>query len=1818
MNYKYLIAILFACLLIIPFSFASDNQTLLDDGAVSSNENSYYFDASCENDNGNGSLENPYKYLKSDRIRDNSNIYLNDGEYLLDKPANINNVSIYGSNSQNTSIIYSGVAFVVSKNLNVENLTLSKLTIRNSANLILKNVILEDGRGYNSNRYNNCYGGAIYSSSSNAFVTIDNCTFLNAYTEYGGAIYQDGGKLFIDNSEFINCSSFNFGGAIAGINTNVRISNSKFSNSSSKKDAGGAVYLKTSSLSASDIQIENSNSTFGSAICLLKTNSVLSNIKANNNHAQFSGGAIYNIYGEFSLNDSEFTNNTARDGGALFIDNSNNCTLINNAFSYNRASLSGGAAYIFLCNLTESLNSFSHNHALLDADIHISDSLDLTIGSGNYTMYNVNSAQIDVLPSYYSLIDEKLVTPVKDQQTSGNCWAFAPIAVMESCILKASGDALDLSEENMKNLMALYSDYGWNMNTNDGGYDKMGWGYLTSWLGPVLESDDLFDDNSHLSGILNSIGHVQNIIFLYRANYTDNDAIKRALIQYGAVGTTMYMGGYLNSKNAYYYYKTSDSPNHAVTIVGWDDNFSKNNFAHTPEGDGAWIVKNSWGPGWGNNGYFYVSYYDTRLAQPGLGDVSFAIVLNDTIRLDKNYQYDIAGMTDYFLNSYSTVWYENAFRATDDEYLASVSTYFEKVTNWTVSIYVNSILQHIQSGVSNPGYYTINLDNLVPLKTGDLFEVMFKISVDGEASFPISEIYSLNNLAYSPNVSFVSYDGVKWLDLYDLSFKYSTHWYESQVACIKAFTILNPINTTSTISYTIDEVKNINVTVEVLDQYSNPLKSGTVALNINGNVYNLPVKNGIASLSTFLNQINIVISALFDATGYISSNDTVSFNVPKSNLPLVLNVSRELNNVSIDFGSLIDANVTLTVKINDDVYEICLNDSLKLNDLSNGVYNVSVSILDEESCWQVDLIDSFVVDIRTVRFISSDLTTTDEDDVLYNITVVDEKGNPLSNKTISITLNETFNLTSDENGLIQVPISLKSGNYLLYVDFKGDNDHFKNSTSFNIFVKCKLDGNVEIRKYQNNANFTIEFSKPINATAKLIINTEDYFVDVRNGSAILNLFDLKNGAYYVDVLLNDSYVLDDVSSQFNIDVTGTRIILSNVTGVDDEITVISACLMDSNSNPLSNELLIFTLGDNVYSNYTGDDGFAYVNLNLTAGEHELSIQFNGNDNYFDSALTSRVKIKSRVVLSLEYDVYQNSAVLKVYLSKAVNDAVVVKVNDITQFGEVLYLNNLSNGIYNVDVSLENANDDYVFENIVESFAVDVRNVSFIASDLTTTDEDDVLYNITVVDEKGNPLSNKTVTITLDETFDFTSDENGLIQVPISLKSGNYLLYVDFKGDNNYFKNSTSFNIYVKCKLKGNVEVSEYQNNANFTFVFSKPINATAKVMINNEIYLVDVRSGNAILHLGDLKNGAYDVDVLLDDSYVLDEVSSQFNIDVTGTQIISSELTLLYQKNNRYSVTLKDIGGNAVANQWIKVEIAGNVYKILTDSNGQSSITFNLSCGDYEVAISYSGNKNYFGSTANSTIRIKTTIIENDSLTKTYNSKYAIKLLNTSDATFILNGVLYDVKTDENGFAYINILEKAGEYKLTIINNWNGENITKTINVVPRLGGNSDISKYYLGSKNYQVCVLNDDGDIASGVYVKITIGGKTYNVKTNKNGIATLKLTQKPNKYTITALYNGFKVSNKVVIKTTIITKNLSKKKAKTAKFTVKLLNSNGKILKSKIATIKFKGKTYKVKTNSKGIAKLTINKNIKVGKYNIVTSYGKLTVKNWVKVTK
>jgi hypothetical protein len=210
------------------------------------------------------------------------------------------------------------------------------------------------------------------------------------------------------------------------------------------------------------------------------------------------------------------------------------------------------------------------------------------------------------------------------------------------------------------------------------------------------------------------------------------------------------------------------------------------------------------------------------------------------------------------------------------------------------------------------------------------------------------------------------------------------------------------------------------------------------------------------------------------------------------------------------------------------------------------------------------------------------------------------------------------------------------------------------------------------------------------------------------------------------------------------------------------------------------------------------------------------------------------------------------------------------------------------------------------------------------------------------------------------------------------------------------------------------------------------------------------------------------------------------------------------------------------------------------------------------------------------------------------------------------------VTTNGSGDAAVPVSLNVGTYSVLIKDLESGINKTNTVDVVKTIKDNKDIVKYYKGSQTYSVLVMGDNNEhVGAGEVVKMTINKKTYSVKTDKTGHAILKLNFAPKKYTITAKYKNFTVSNKITIKSTLVTKNISKKRAKTIKFDAKLLDTKGKVLKNKKVTFKIKGKTYKVKTNKKGIATLKI-KSLKVGKYSIVSKYGSLKVKNTITVKK
>ena len=1668
-NLNVIIIFSLMMLLVLPFSFAADNVSSDDftisiiDDDVLRDTNNYYFNASAADD-GNGSIDSPYKFLTDERITDNSVLHLSDGEYEFTHSSKYyTNITVYGESAQ-TIIKGSGNKLEVNSYFKLENITFVNTQILNKGNLIALNTYFTNSTAYSADSYGNSYGGAIYSPNNNVY--LDNCTFVNTYAEYGGAIYISGGILDIKNSNFISTVAYNYGGAIAALNTkNISISKSRFNKLVSLNDAGGAIYIFSSALTAEDIMFTDCNASFGGAIASLKSNLILEGITAVNNTANWYGGAIYHMYGGVCLSNSTFSKNNARNGAALFIDNSTSLTVINNNFTQNNASICAGAVYSLFNTLKYSLeenNQFKDNFAFMYDDVYDSSTLNLTVGNGNYTMYKYNSTVGDVLPSYYSLIDEGQVTVAKNQQFGASCWSFAGIAVLESCILKASGDTLDLSEENMKNMMAMYSDYGWDMETNEGGYLNMIYGYLASWLGPVNDSDDIYDDKSSLSQLMNSIAHVQNILFLKRSNYTDNDAIKIALMKYGAVGTSMYMGGSI-SRDYSFYYSGSNNANHAVTIVGWDDNYSKNRFTNTPEGDGAWIVKNSWGSNWGKNGYFYVSYYDTVFAQPNRDEILFTVILNDTIKFDKNYQYDIAGKTDYFVNSFNTVWYKNIFNATDDEYLAAVSTYFDKTYNYTVSVSVNGQLKLEQSGISDAGYYTINLNRMIPLNIGDTFEVMFELSCEGEAYFPISEAVSLNKQTYLPGISYVSYNGGQnWFDLYNLSWKYSTHWYTSQVSCIKAFTYLNEIKTFIELNVNMDSFNMANITAKVTDEYGNLLNQGNVIFTINGMNYNLNVSDGIALMEYVFNETENTLSALFTAEGFLTSySNETQIKIPKKKLGLDFNVTRTLNNVTISFINPQNADVNLTLYVNDDCYAVNSYDSLNLTYLSNDVYNIKIALSDLSVYEMNETGTTFVVDVKNTQIISGDLIFSDGDFVDFNVTLTDEDGVVLSNKSLIFVFGDvSVNVTTDLHGKASIPLHLEAGEYLLETFFNGDNDYFKSTTAVVAKVKTNLSIDLNIDKYANNVSLIFNISKKVTDIATVKINDKFYTVNITNGSAELYLSELENGIYNVSVFLDEEkYIFNDLEDEFTVDVKQSMSSSYDIVVAEGNPLNLNVTLTDLNGNPIANELLAVTVNGNTYNLQTNSYGNAVKGLTLNPGQYDVSIAFGGSDKYFKSSAASNIKVKSNVTLTLICEITQNNVKLSVISSKPINDTIILKINDNLSYISIngnfsqIILSNLFNGIYCVGVDLVNDNNDYEFNSLLDNF-----------------------------------------------------------------------------------------------------------------------------------------------------------------------------KIDVNQTEIISDNFTTYYKSNSEYVITLADINGNVCANQTIIVKLSNNTYQTVTDSNGQAFINLNLPTGEYPIEITYLGDNNHFNVSAIRNIIVKTSIILTDSLTKTYNSQYGVKFcdenansLVNSKVSFVLNEMEYVGFTDENGYAYFTVTQSPGKYLLNITNMNNGEQISQIIEIVSRIAQNKDMTIYAFSGKYYKIRILDDNGNpVGANEKVVIKIAGKTYTVKTDKYGYAALKISLINKKYTITATYKGFKVSNKITVKPVIITSNKVYKKAKSYKFQAKLVNGNGKALKNKKITFKIKGKKYTAKTNKNGIAKISIKLSLKVGSYRIYSIYGKSKITNTIKIKK
>ena len=472
---------------------------------------------------------------------------------------------------------------------------------------------------------------------------------------------------------------------------------------------------------------------------------------------------------------------------------------------------------------------------------------------GDPAMLNVSDngeVSADRAVSYPSSYKTANLPAIRNQGGYGVCWAFSTISLLEINLLKNKlvSDDIDLSEFHLVNFTynnvtdPLGGSAGdtttflrsSNSVTQNGGDIRMAFNSLMDWEGAVDET--LVPYTAEVAGTINTTGlsddlarkntkiHLQNY---YKVNMTNQTDVKQAITDYGALSISYYAYGgsssnkYYNSSTAgYYCYDSNTGTNHAVTVVGWDDNYSKDNFPTEPEGDGAWIVRNSWGSYFGENGYFYLSYYDKSTKVEG-----YAVEAQTSDNYDNNYQYDGTGWFSYMgYSGYGgTNKYANVFTAKANESKAenieavSFEDYSSAGCKYNISIYTNltdvsdpesGTLECTQSGQTTfDGAYTIKLNNPVYVEDGTTFSVVVEL------------ISSTNNGPYM--VSDTTYNG-SWFSCESAALENQSYIYrpydrswvdygkrENKNFRIKAYTDNSDIKTVAVESVSLDKTEAV-------------------------------------------------------------------------------------------------------------------------------------------------------------------------------------------------------------------------------------------------------------------------------------------------------------------------------------------------------------------------------------------------------------------------------------------------------------------------------------------------------------------------------------------------------------------------------------------------------------------------------------------------------------------------------------------------------------------------------------------------------------------------------------------------------------------------------------------------------------------------------------------------------------------------------------------------------------------------------------------------------------------------------------------------
>ena len=882
---------------------------------------------------------------------------------------------------------------------------------------------------------------------------------------------------------------------------------------------------------------------------------------------------------------------------------------------------------------------------------------------------------------------------------------------------------------------------------------------------------------------------------------------------------------------------------------------------------------------------------------------------------------------------------------------------------------------------------------------------------------------------------------------------------------------------------------------------------------------------------------------------------------------------------NITFNAPESPNAVINITVDGIVHKSYLVDHGKFRAsilrLSNGYHNVLIKYEGGKYVGGKFIGDAyyktFTVKVAAKSIIeTSNVTSEYNSAVNLAVNLKDSKGNALNDKIIKISLNgKNYTVTTDKNGHASLQISLLPGEYIAELFYAGDNVYLSSFATSKIVVKkiaTGLAANDINLIYGDSANLVVSLKDGKNNVMEgkdivITLNGIKYTLTTDKQGKVSLPIGILPGKYTAKILFeeDDEYLSSSANANVVVDKSATILTVNEVTNN------LIITLKDAKNKALKGKDISINLNGKNHTIITDNNGRATLPIDLLPGEYVAKISFKEDNAYLSS-----------------------SATISVIINK-------------------------------IATSLSSNNLNFTYGNPNNLF-------------------------ITLKDIKNNALKGKDIAVNLNGvTHTVVTDNNGHASLPIDLLPGKYTAKIQFREDNIYVSSFVNVDVLVN-----KVPTNLISKDVSFTYGDSADLLATLKDtkgnVLKGKVIVINLNgvnhtaatanNGQAALPI-DLMPGKYaaKIQFIEDSIYMSSSADANIVINKAATALFANDINVTYGDSAKLFVTLKDSKGAVLKGKAIAVNLNGVNHNVATDSNGQAALPIDMLPGKYAAKIQFSEDNAYLSSSAAVDIVINkvATTLTSENINAVYgDSVNMIAALKDSRGNVLkgkyivinLNGVNRTVATDNNGQVALPIDLLPGIYVGKI--HFKEDSIyaasatSNNINVSKATTGltSNDINIVYGDSTNLIITLKSTHGNVLVGKSVTVKLNNKNYIKKTNASGQVLLNVNLPANKYDakigfagddtyLSSTHTAKVIVNKATSKITASSKTF-KAKSKVKKVTVTLKNKNkNKAIKNTIVKLTVNKKTYKVKTNSKGIAIFSI-KLVKKGKYDAVFKYG------------